>query len=121
MKKQIMAGMLLFCSLLLISCKDPASENKGTDGAVMMRPWYSETEKGVLFYGNTDQIYSYDAQEGKLEAFCEKSGCRHDTEACMSVKLVRETPLLAVYQEDLYYIKVKPKKKWNKKTHLQCY
>ncbi|MCI9067366.1 MAG: hypothetical protein HFI65_01560 [Lachnospiraceae bacterium] len=109
MKKQIMAGMLLFCSLLLISCKDPASENKGTDGAVMMRPWYSEAEKGVLFYGNTDQIYSYDAQEGKLEAFCEKSGCRHDTEACMSVKLVRETPLLAVYQEDLYYIKVNEK------------
>ncbi len=104
MKKRIIAGMLIFYSFLLISCKNTVLEKKGMDGAAMMRPWYSETEKGVLFYGNTDRLYSYDVQAGKVTPFCEKSGCRHDTEACMSVKLAGEIPLLAACQEKLYYI-----------------
>ncbi len=106
MKKQIMSGMILFFSFLLISCKNSVSENKGTEGAAMMRPWYSETENGVLFYGNTDRIYSYDVQTGTVQPFCGKSGCRHDTEACMSVGLAGEAPLLTSYRENLYYINI---------------
>ena len=69
MKKRIIAGMLIFYSFLLISCKNTVLEKKGMDGAAMMRPWYSETEKGVLFYGNTDRLYSYDVQAGKVQKY----------------------------------------------------
>ena len=81
-----------------------ASEKGETEKAIMMKPWYSQTEKEILFYGNTDQIYCYDVQTGEMKPFCERSGCHHNTDECMSVRLAGETPLLASYRENLYYI-----------------
>ena len=104
MKKQWMIGAILLCCFLLISCGNSAEENKKAEEAAVMQLWFSETEKGILFCGNTDKLYCYDPETGKTKIYCEKSGCKHDSEECPALKLAGETPLMTVYQDKLYYI-----------------
>lgn len=90
--------------LLPAACKRAGE----TDGAKKPEAVFADnfscvTERGGLFFGNTEKVYFYDSENDQVYPLCARPNCTHSREeGCLAARIWNP----AIYEDGLYYMRV---------------